>query len=115
MRGRFRWYQSCRLAVGRDPRSETLFFRPFHIRTFPCLILPLHKHSPLILALFQMVDNGWSGRICHAEPDLPKLLILSLERIRVVDPPEYVYQEYNSRGTLRCDMMIFVGKKHSLP
>ena len=57
-----------------------------------------------------MVDNGWSGGICHAEPGLPKLLLLSLERIGVVDPPEYVYREYDSRGTLRCDMMIFVGK-----
>ena len=56
-----------------------------------------------------MADNGWIGGICHAEPGLPKLLILSLERIGVVDPPEYIYQEYDSRDTLRCDMMIFVG------
>ena len=28
----------------------------------------------------------------------------------LVDPPEYVYQEDDSRGTLRCDIMIFVGK-----
>ena len=62
-----------------------------------------------------MVDNGWSGGICHAEPGLPKLLLLSMERIRVVDPPEYVNREYDSRGTLLCDMMIFVGKKHPLP
>ena len=63
-------------------------------------------HSPLILALFQMADIGWSGGICHAEPGLPKLLLLSLERVGVVDPPEYIYREYNARGTLRCDMMI---------
>ena len=69
----------------------------------------------MTLALFQMADNGWSGRIFHAEPGLPKLLILSLERVGVVDPPEYVYREYDSRGPLRCDMMIFVGKKHPLP
>ena len=90
-------------------RIETLF-RPFHIRIFPYLILFPHKHSPLILALFQMDDNGWSGGIFHAEPGLPKLLILSLERIGVVDPPEYVYRKYDSRGTLRCDVMIFVGR-----
>ena len=57
-----------------------------------------------------MADNGWIGGICHADSGLPKLLILSLERIGVVDPPEYVYREYDQRGTLRCDMMIFVGK-----
>jgi hypothetical protein len=62
-----------------------------------------------------MADNGWSGGICHAEPGLPKLLILSLERVGVVDPPEYVYREYDSRGTLRCDLMIFLGKSTRYP
>ena len=62
-----------------------------------------------------MADNGWSGGICHAEPGLPKLLILSLERIGVVDPPEYVYREYDSRCTLRCDVMIFVGRSTRYP
>jgi hypothetical protein len=57
-----------------------------------------------------MADNGWSDGICPIEPGLPKLLLLSLERIGVVDPPEYTYREYNFRGTLRCDLMIFVGK-----
>ena len=55
-----------------------------------------------------MADNGWSNGICFAEPGLPKLLLLSLKRVGVVDPPEYVYREYDSRGTLRGDMMIFV-------
>ena len=59
-----------------------------------------------------MADNEWSGRICPAEPGLPKLLLLSLERVGVVDPPEYIYREYDSRGTLRCDMMIFMEKNH---
>ena len=62
-----------------------------------------------------MADNGWSGEIYHAEPGLPKLLILSLEHIRVVDPPEYVYWEYDSRGTLRCDLMIFVARSTRYP
>ena len=62
-----------------------------------------------------MADNGWSGGICHAEPGLPKLLLLSLECVEVVDPPEYVYREYNSRGTLRCDLMIFLGKSTRYP
>jgi hypothetical protein len=57
-----------------------------------------------------MDDDGWSGEICPAEPGLPKLLLLSLEHVGVVDPQEYIYREYDSRGTLRCDMMIFVGK-----
>ena len=57
-----------------------------------------------------MANNGWSNGICFAEPGLPKLLLLSLERVGVVDPPEYVYREYDSRGTRRCEKMIFVGK-----
>ena len=43
-----------------------------------------------------MADNGWSGGISPAEPGLPKLLLLSLERVGVVDPPEYIYREYDS-------------------
>ena len=62
-----------------------------------------------------MADDEWSGRICPAEPSFPKLLLLSLERLGVVDPPEYVYREFDSRGTLRCDLMIFVGKSTRYP
>ncbi|PVH36539.1 hypothetical protein PAHAL_6G096700 [Panicum hallii] len=62
-----------------------------------------------------MADNGWLDGICHAEPGLPKLLILSLERIGVMEPPEYAYREYTSKGTLRCDMMVFVGKSTRYP
>ena len=61
-----------------------------------------------------MADNGWSGEIYHAEPGLPKLLLLSLERVGVVDPPEYTYREYDSRGTRRCDIMI-LGKSTRYP
>ena len=62
-----------------------------------------------------MADNEWSGGIYPAEPGLPKLLLLSLERVGFMDPPEYVYREYDSRGTLRCDMMIFVEKNTHYP
>jgi hypothetical protein len=62
-----------------------------------------------------MADNGWVDGICHAEPGLPKLLILSLERIGVMEPPEYAYREYTSMGTLRCDMMVFVGRSTRYP
>jgi hypothetical protein len=62
-----------------------------------------------------MADNGWSDGICPAEPGLSKFVLLSLERVGVVDPPEYTYREYNFRGTLRCDLMIFVGKSTLYP
>ena len=74
-------------------------FRTFHPRTFLSFILSSHKYLPWVLALFQMADDGWIGGICFAEPGLPKLLILSLERIGVVDPPEFLYREYDSKGT----------------
>ena len=62
-----------------------------------------------------MADNGWNGGICHAETGLPKLLIFSLERVGVVDPLEYVYREYDSRGhsSMRHDDLR--GKEHPLP
>jgi len=62
-----------------------------------------------------MADNGWSNGICFAEPGHPKLLLLSLERVGVVDTPEYIYREYDSRGTRRCDIMISVGKSTRYP
>ena len=62
-----------------------------------------------------MADNGWSGGIRPAESGLPKLLLLSLEHVGVGDPPEYTYREYDSRDTLRCDIMIFVGKSTRCP
>jgi hypothetical protein len=62
-----------------------------------------------------MADNAWVDGICHAEPGLPKLLILSLECIGIMEPPEYAYREYTSKGILRCDMMVFVGKSTRYP
>ncbi|PUZ59004.1 LOW QUALITY PROTEIN: hypothetical protein GQ55_4G006800 [Panicum hallii var. hallii] len=62
-----------------------------------------------------MADNGWISGICHAEPGLPKLLLLSLERVGVMEPPEYAYREYISGGTLRCDIMVFVERSTRYP
>ncbi|PVH35013.1 hypothetical protein PAHAL_7G085400 [Panicum hallii] len=62
-----------------------------------------------------MADNVWVDGVCHAKPGLPKLLIISLERIGVMEPPEYAYREYTSKGILRCDMMIFMGKSTRYP
>ena len=62
-----------------------------------------------------MADNGRSNGIYFAGPGLPKLLLLSLERVGVVDPPDYTYREYDFRGTRRCDIMIFVGKSTRYP
>ena len=80
------------------PRIETLFLS---LSTLGLSLLNPFSTQTLTAnsCLFQMADNGWSGGICPVEP-LHKLLLLSLERLGVVDPPEYVYREYDSRGTL---------------
>ncbi|PAN19011.2 hypothetical protein PAHAL_3G241300 [Panicum hallii] len=62
-----------------------------------------------------MADNGWVNGVCYAEPGLPKLLLLSLERVGVMETPEYAYREYISGGTLRCDTMIFVERSPRYP
>jgi hypothetical protein len=41
-----------------------------------------------------MANPEWNGGVCPVQPVLPNLLLLSLERIGVRDPPEFVYQEY---------------------
>lgn len=62
-----------------------------------------------------MTDDGWSNGTCSADPGLPKLLLLSLERVGVRDLPEITFREYDSRGTLRCKVMIFVGRSTLYP
>jgi hypothetical protein len=41
-----------------------------------------------------MANPEWNGGICPVQPSLPNLLLLSLERVGVRDPPEFVYREY---------------------
>jgi hypothetical protein len=57
-----------------------------------------------------MANLEWNGGVCPAEPGLPNLLLLRLERVGVRDPPEYIYREYERYGTLRCKVLIFVGR-----
>jgi hypothetical protein len=62
-----------------------------------------------------MANPEWNGGICPAQPGLPNLLLLSLERVGVRDPPEYIYREYECYGTLRCKVLIFVGRSTLYP
>ena len=32
-----------------------------------------------------------------------------------MDPPEFLYREYDSKGTLRCDLMIFIARSTRYP
>jgi hypothetical protein len=57
-----------------------------------------------------MATVEWNGGVCPSESGLPNLLLLNLERVGVRDPPEYIYREYERHGTLRCKVMIFVGR-----
>ena len=79
------------------PRIETLFRSLSTLELF--LLNPFSTQTlDTDSCLFQMADNGWSNGICFTEPGLPKLLLLSLERVGVVDTPEYIYREYDSRA-----------------
>jgi hypothetical protein len=69
----------------------------------------------VILACFQMANPEWNGGICPVQPGLPNLLLLSLERVGVRDPPEFVYREYERYGTPRCKLLIFVGRSTLYP
>jgi hypothetical protein len=62
-----------------------------------------------------MANPEWNGGICPVQPGLPSLLLLSLERVGVRDPPEYVYREYERYGTPRCKLLIFVGRSMLYP
>jgi hypothetical protein len=62
-----------------------------------------------------MANLEWNGGVRPIQPGLPNLLLLSLERIGVRDPPEFVYREYERYGTLRCKVLIFVGRSMLYP
>jgi hypothetical protein len=62
-----------------------------------------------------MANVEWNGGVCPAQPGLPNLLLLNLERVGVRDPPEFVYREYERYGTLRCKVLIFVGRSMLYP
>jgi hypothetical protein len=62
-----------------------------------------------------MANLEWNGGVCSIQPGLPNLLLLSLERVGVSDPPEFFYREYERYGTLRCKVLIFVGRSTLYP
>jgi hypothetical protein len=62
-----------------------------------------------------MANLEWNGAVCPVQPGLPNLLLLSLERVGVRDPPEFVYREYERYGTPRCKVLIFVGRSTLYP
>jgi hypothetical protein len=62
-----------------------------------------------------MANPEWNGGICPVQPGLPNLLLLSLERVGVRDPPEFIYREYERYGTLQCKVLIFVGRSTLYP
>jgi hypothetical protein len=62
-----------------------------------------------------MANLEWNGGVCPIQPGLPNLLLLSLECVGVRDPPEFVYWEYERYGTLRCKVLIFVGRSTLYP
>jgi hypothetical protein len=62
-----------------------------------------------------MANLEWNGGVCPVEPGLCNLLLLSLECVGVRDPPEFVYREYERYDTLRCKVLIFVGRSTLYP
>jgi hypothetical protein len=62
-----------------------------------------------------MANPEWNKGVCPVQPGLPNLLLLSLERVGVRDLPEFVYREYERYGTLRCKVLIFVGRSTLYP
>ena len=115
MRGRFRWYQSRRLALGRDPRSETPFSS---ISTLGPSIPFVPKYlckacSPYLC--FQMAEEGWTQGICQAAPGFPSLLINALEILSVSECPRYYRREYEHHGTLRYRVIRVIAKSDRKP
>jgi hypothetical protein len=50
---------------------------------------------------------------CLEEPGFPKLLFACMDRVGIYERPEYSSREYEDRGTLWCEMIIFIGRRRS--
>ena len=84
MRGHFRWYQSRRLAVERDPRSETPFSKHFTLDpTLFNLTNRFYAKQIHLIFVFQMAEEEWTQGNCQATPGFPSLLINALESLGV--------------------------------
>jgi hypothetical protein len=46
---------------------------------------------------------------------VPKLLFACMDRIGIYERPEYSSREYEDRDTLRCEMIIFIGRSRRFP
>ena len=116
MRGRFRWYQSRRLVVGRGPRSETHFpsLFPLSPSLFNFTDRFYAKRIHLIF-VFQMAEEGWTQGDCQAAPGFPSLLINALESLGVTERPRYYSREYEHHGTLRCRVILVIARSDRYP
>ena len=57
-----------------------------------------------------MAGDGWVNSHCLEEPSFPRLLFACVDRLGIYEHPDYTSREYEDRGTLRCEMIIYVGR-----
>ena len=57
-----------------------------------------------------MAEEGWINGHCLDEAGFPRLLFACMDRLGIYERPEYSSKEYKDHGTLRCEMIIYVGR-----
>jgi hypothetical protein len=63
----------------------------------------------------QMAEERETNSQCLEEPGFPKLLFACMDRVGIYERLEYSSREYEDRGTLRCEMIIFIRRSRRFP
>jgi len=62
-----------------------------------------------------MGEEGWINNHCLEDPGFSRLLFACMDRLGIYECSEYTSREYEDRGTLRCEMIIYVGRRSRFP
>ena len=62
-----------------------------------------------------MGEEGWINNHCLEDPGFSRLLFACMDRLGIYERPGYTSREYEDRGTLRCEMIIYVWRSSRFP
>ena len=59
--------------------------------------------------------EAWVSSYCLNIEVFPRILHAPLQKLGVIDHPEYEGHEYEKHGTERCEVTVYIGKSGEFP
>ena len=59
--------------------------------------------------------GAWVSSYCLNVEGFPRILHATLQKLGVKDRPEYEGREYETHGTDRCEVTVYIGKSEEFP